>query len=93
MGGSPWATSNVYAKVAGVSKGKNSVFPDNRGNGNFCMKLTTVFEHVKVIGLINIDVLASGSAYLGRMVEPVKSTKIHTVNLIWALISTRDLNT
>ena len=75
MGGSPWATSNVYAKVAGVSKGSNSVFPDNRGNGNFCMKLTTVFEHVKVIGLINIDVLASGSAYLGRMVEPVKSTK------------------
>lgn len=75
MGGSPWATSNVYAKVAGVSKGSNSVFPDNRGGGNYCVKLTTVFEHVKALGIINMDVLASGSIYLGRMIEPVKSTK------------------
>ncbi len=75
MGGSPWATSNVYAKVAGVSKGSNSVFPDHRGNGNYCVKCSTIFEHVKALGIINMDVLASGSIYLGRMVEPVKSTK------------------
>ena len=75
MGGSPWATSNVYAKVAGVSKGSNSVFPDDRGGGNYCAKMTTVFEHVKALGIINMDVLASGSIYLGRMIEPVKSPK------------------
>ena len=74
-GGSPWATSNVYAKVSGVSKGSCSVMPDKRSGGNTCMKMTTVFEHVKVLGLINLDVLASGSSYLGRMVEPVSSTK------------------
>ena len=75
MGGSPWATSNVYAKVAGVSKGSNSVFPDNRGGGNHCVKLSTIFEHVKALGIVNMDVLVSGSIYLGRMIEPVKSTK------------------
>ena len=75
LGGSPWATSNVYAKVAGVSKGSNSVFPDHRGNSNYCVKLTTIFEHVKALGIVNLDVLASGSIYLGRMIEPVKSTK------------------
>ncbi|GAE85804.1 hypothetical protein JCM10512_4266 [Bacteroides reticulotermitis JCM 10512] len=31
MGGSPWATSNVMAKVAGVTKTNTSVFPEKRG--------------------------------------------------------------
>lgn len=31
MGGSPWATSNVMAKVAGVVKTNTSVFPEKRG--------------------------------------------------------------
>lgn len=75
MGGSPWATSNVYAKVAGVSKGSNAVFPDKRGNGDYCAKLSTIMEHVKALGIINLDVLVSGSIYLGKMMEPVKSTK------------------
>ena len=30
MGGSPWATSNVMAKVAGVVKTNTSVFPEKR---------------------------------------------------------------
>ena len=29
MGGSPWATSNVMAKVAGITKTNTSVFPEN----------------------------------------------------------------
>lgn len=33
MGGSPWATSNVMAKVAGVVKTNTSVFPERRGDG------------------------------------------------------------
>lgn len=38
LGGSPWATSNVYAKVAGVVKGSNAVFPAQRAAGNKCVK-------------------------------------------------------
>lgn len=74
MGGSPWATSNVYAKVAGVVKTSNQVYPDHHGNG-YCAKLTTQFEHVKALGIINMDVLASGTIFLGQMIEPVSSTK------------------
>ena len=75
MGGSPWANSNVYAKVAGVHKGSCSVTPDKRSGSDLCMKMSTIFEKVKVIGLINIEVLASGSSFLGKMMEPVSSTK------------------
>ena len=74
MGGSPWATSNVYAKVAGVVKTSNQVYPDHHGNG-YCAKLTTQYEHVKALGIINMDVLASGTIFMGQMLEPVSSTK------------------
>lgn len=75
LGGSPWATCNVYAKVAGVVKGSNAVFPDMRSGSNKCVKLSTIMEKVKALGIINMDVLVSGSIYLGTMVEPVSSTK------------------
>ena len=74
MGGSPWATSNVLAKVAGVTKTSNQVYPDKHGNGQ-CAKLMTQFEHVKALGIISMDVLASGTIFLGEMIEPVSSTK------------------
>lgn len=73
-GGSPWATSNVYAKVMGIVKASNAVYPDVHGKG-YCVKLTTVMEHAKAIGIINIDVLVSGSIFMGQMLEPVSSTK------------------
>ena len=72
-GGSPWATSNVMAKVMGITKVSNAVFPDTRGSGK-CARLTTIMENCKAIGLINIDVLVAGTMFLGRMLEPVKST-------------------
>ena len=74
MGNSPWATSNVLAKVAGVVKTSNQVYPDKRGNG-YCAKLCTQYEHVKALGILNMDVLASGTIFLGQMLEPVSSTK------------------
>lgn len=74
QGGTPWATSNVYAKVMGVVKTSNAVFPDTHGSGK-CAKLTTMLEHVKAVGIINMDVLVNGSIFLGRMFEPVSSTK------------------
>lgn len=73
-GGSPWGTSNVMAKVMGVVKTNNSVYRDKRGSG-WCAKLTTHIESVKVMGLMNINVLAAGSIFLGDMKEPITGTK------------------
>ncbi len=74
LGGSPWATSNVYAKVSGVTKGSNAVYPANRTANNRCAKLCTQMERVKVLGLINMDVMVAGSMFLGEMIEPITST-------------------
>ena len=57
LGHSPWATSNVMAKVMGLTKTNQSVYRDAHGKG-YCAKLTTHIEHVKVLGMINISVLA-----------------------------------
>lgn len=74
QGGSLWATSNVWARVAGVNKTSNSVFPgDHPGQGK-AARLTTRLEQCKVLGLVNIEVLASGSIFLGQMYEPITST-------------------
>ena len=74
MGGSPWATSNVMAKVAGVVKTNTSVFPDKRGDG-MCARMETRYESVKVFGLVDIEVIAAGSVFLGTVHEPIKGTK------------------
>ena len=71
LGGSPWATSNVMAKVAGVTKTNTSVFPEKRGSG-YCARLETRMESVKVFGLVDITVLAAGSMFLGTVHEPIK---------------------
>lgn len=74
-GVSPWGTSNVYAKVSGISKASNAVYPAVRSGSNKCAKLCTQIEHVKVLGIINMDVMVAGSIFLGEMIEPVSSTK------------------
>lgn len=71
---SPWGTSNVMAKVSGITKCSATVFPEKRGNGR-CARLDTRMETVKVLGMMNISVLASGSIFLGDMIEPIKDTK------------------
>lgn len=73
-GGSPWANSNVMAKVAGVVKTNTSVFPERRGNG-WCARLETRMEEVRVLGLVDIEVVAAGSVYMGTVHEPIKGTK------------------
>ncbi len=75
LGGSPWGTSNVYAHVSGISKGSNAVYPDVRSGSDRCAKLTSKIESLKVLGLINLDVMVSGSIFLGHMIEPITSTK------------------
>lgn len=73
-GGSPWASSNVYAKVSGIVKCSNTVTPFDM-NGNKCARLETKMEEVKVLGLINLDVMVAGTIFLGRIFEPITSTK------------------
>ncbi len=75
LGGSPWATSNVYAKVKGIEKCSNAVFPVNRGSAaNKCAKLSSMLETVTVLGIIDMKVMVAGSIFLGRMFEPITST-------------------
>ena len=73
QGGSPWATSNVYAKVSGIVKASNTVSPATVG-GNRMAKLSTKMEEVKVLGIINLDVMVPGTIFLGTVREPISST-------------------
>lgn len=71
---SPWATSSVLAVVKGVTKSSCTVFPEYHGKG-MAARLETRIERVKVLGLINISVLATGTIFLGEIAEPVRDTK------------------
>lgn len=84
LGGSPWGTSNVMAKVSGITKTNNSVYKDRHNNG-YCVKMETHIEKVKVLGLININVLAAGSIFLGDMKEPITGTKEGPKALNWGI--------
>lgn len=70
---SPWASSSVLAKVKGVTKTSVTVFPEKRDNG-YCARLETRIEKCTVLGLFDINVLASGTIFLGEMIEPINST-------------------
>ena len=84
LGGSPWGTSNVMAKVSGITKTNNSVYRDNHASGH-CAKMTTHIETCKVLGLINIKVLAAGSLFLGDVREPITSTKDGPKAITWGI--------
>jgi len=73
QGGSPWANSNVYAKVYGVVKTNISVFPEAHRDG-LCAKLSTCIVNCKAVGVVNISVLSSGSIFLGSLIEPITSS-------------------
>lgn len=88
LGGSPWGTSNVMAKVMGVVKTNNSVYRDNHGSGH-CVKMETHIETCRVLGMMNIKVLAAGSIFLGDMKEPITGTKDGPKALNWGIPFTR----
>lgn len=75
LGGSPWATSNVLASPMGIVKTSNAVYPDEHPGSGQCAKLATQFEECKVLGMINMEVMVTGTIFLGQMIEPIKSTK------------------
>lgn len=73
--GSPWGSSNVWAKVSGVTKTNVSVYRDSHPGHGYCAKLYTHIVEAKVLGIINIKVLAAGSIYLGNTIQPITDTK------------------
>lgn len=74
-GGSPWATSNVLAKPAGVAKASNAVYPEDRAGNGKAAKLVCEYDNCKAAGIVNIEVIVGGSIFLGEMQEPIKNTK------------------
>ena len=89
MGGSPWGSSNVMAKVMGIVKTNNSVYRDVHPGHGYCAKMTTHIETCKALGMINIKVLAAGSIYLGDMKEPITGTKDGPKNMNWVIRFTK----
>lgn len=85
---SPWATSSVLATVSGITKGSVTVFPEKRDNG-YAARLETRIEKVKVLGVININVLASGTIFLGEMLEPITDTKNPQSKLVTGIAFTK----
>lgn len=73
--GSPWGSSNVWAKVSGVTKTNVSVYRDTHPGHGHCAKLYTHIVEAKVLGIINIKVLAAGSIFLGSTLQPITDTK------------------
>lgn len=86
---SPWATSSVYANVNGVKKGSVTVFPEERLDTGMAARLETRIERVTVLGVININVLASGTIFLGEIVEPITDTKNPQSKLITGIPYTK----
>ena len=84
-GGSPWGTSNVMAKVSGITKTNVSVYRDEHPGHGSCAKLVTHIETCKVLGMMNIKVLAAGSIFLGDMKEPITGTKDGPKALNWGI--------
>ncbi|MBP3420430.1 MAG: PCMD domain-containing protein [Marinifilaceae bacterium] len=71
-GATPWANSSVMAHVKGIYKASTTIFPEER-DGGFCARMETRIENVKVLGFINLNVLATGTIYTGETLEPIKS--------------------
>lgn len=70
---SPWASSNVYAEVSGVTKVNVNVRPAKYedGRGTYA-ELSTEEMSFKVLGTLRINVLTAGALYYGTITEPIK---------------------
>lgn len=89
QGGSPWGCSNIMARVAGITKTNSSVMRDVHPGHGYCAKLYTKHEQVKVLGLVNIKVLAPGALFLGHLIEPITGTKDPMMKMNWGVPFTK----
>ena len=83
----PWASSNAYARVAGVTKTSCTVTPDASWDGSLCAKLETKIEELKVLG-INIKILVSGTMFWGKIFEPISTTNNPYSLMNWGITFT-----
>ena len=72
---SPWSTSNAYANVIGIEKAACTAKPERREGGGHCCRLDCSMLEVRVMGMIDIEVLAAGTLFTGSTLEPVTSAK------------------
>ncbi|MCQ2360058.1 MAG: PCMD domain-containing protein [Paludibacteraceae bacterium] len=85
-----WTSSNVYAKVAGIVKASNTVIPEKRIiGGGTCCRMDTKLDGVKVLGMIDVHVLVSGSIFTGQTIEPIKGAGDPYCNLDFGIPFTR----
>ena len=86
---SAWATSSIMANIVGIYKSSTTVFPCSREDGGVAAEMVTRLESVKVLGLVNVSALATGTIFLGSMIEPIRtiknpmSTMCHNVEFIY----------
>lgn len=73
--GSPWSSSNAYANVIGIEKAAGTVYPEPREDGGTCCRLDVSLLDVRVMGMIDLQVLVAGTLFTGRTIEPVTSAK------------------
>ena len=73
--GSPWSSSNAYANVIGIEKAAGTVYPEPREGGGNCCRLDVSMLDVQVFGVIDIQVLAAGTLFTGRTIEPITTAK------------------
>lgn len=73
--GSQWSSSNVYANVIGIEKAAITVTPEPREEGGTCCRLDVSMLDVQVFGVIDIQVLAAGTLFTGRTIEPITTAK------------------
>ena len=67
----PWASSNVYAEIFGVTKVNANVYPKPGLNGK-CAALYNAMMSFKVMG-IRYNVVTIGAIFTGKIDEPVQS--------------------
>lgn len=79
-----WASSNAYARVMGITKTSVTVEPD-KGPSGTCARLTTRFASCKVAGLMDIKVLATGSIFWGKVLEPISGIKEPMSTMDWGI--------
>ena len=73
--GNPWATSNAYANIIGIEKAAGTMMPEKREDGGICCRLNVEMLGVRVMGMIDIEVLVAGTLFAGRNLEPITTAK------------------
>lgn len=75
VNGNPWATSNAYANVIGIEKAAGTMTPEKREDGSTCCRMDVELLGVRVMGMIDIQVLVPGTLFTGRNLEPITTAK------------------